>query len=262
MQPKRRITRLQMRTLDKALAMEQGYVLDFSNRTMAEFFEDEFGLDLEMAEYCVEGNSKARRLRRFLEIAPSHLVARVLRSLWEYRTNLNSFFQGDGEQEANLRTSYFKIVEQVETHEDTVGTDALVKFSDEETLDRLIASIERDIDANEPGTALDRLHTYCMKKLRYLLSQRNIPCDENDALHSRAGKYRKCLADEGKLNGLSQQIIVSTISVFEKFNKVRNDHSLAHDNDLVAPSEAKFIFEGISAFLRFIRTIDAEHFDG
>ena len=36
-----------MRVLDKVFGMERGYVLDFSNRTFAEFFREELQVDID-----------------------------------------------------------------------------------------------------------------------------------------------------------------------------------------------------------------------
>ena len=71
--------------LDKVLRMEGGYVLDFSDRTMGNFFADEFHHDINDTAYMVNGTSKANRLRTFVRIGPFPLVGQVLDSLLEYR---------------------------------------------------------------------------------------------------------------------------------------------------------------------------------
>ena len=50
--------------------------------------------------------------------------------------------------------------------------DAFDKFAADETLEELIAAIERDIQANKSAAVLDRLHTYSMKKLAHLIERR------------------------------------------------------------------------------------------
>jgi hypothetical protein len=37
-----------------------GYVLDFSDRSMAEWFEETFGIDIFQERFQIEGHSKAR----------------------------------------------------------------------------------------------------------------------------------------------------------------------------------------------------------
>lgn len=75
---------------------------------------------------------------------------------------------------------------------------------------------------------------------------------ENDPLHSRVGRYVKLMTGQRNLTEMSERIIKSSISVFEAMNTIRNDKSLAHDNpDLVEQNEAQFIFDSVTAFLRY-----------
>jgi hypothetical protein len=75
----------EMRLIDEIFGMGNGYVLDFSNRTFAEFFEDEFGINIYQPKYEVFGTSKANHLRAFMEAEDGRTVGRVLRRLWDYR---------------------------------------------------------------------------------------------------------------------------------------------------------------------------------
>jgi hypothetical protein len=76
---------LQMQLLEDVLQMGGGYVLNFSDRTFAEFFREELGLDIDDPKYSVNGGSKGKRMRYFLQNAPRPEVAKVLSALWEYR---------------------------------------------------------------------------------------------------------------------------------------------------------------------------------
>jgi hypothetical protein len=99
-----------------------------------------------------------------------------------------------------------------------------------------------------------------MKKFAHLLEERGIAWDRNDPLQSRVGKYVKVLGAEREIREITRRIIKSAISVFEQFNDVRNNRSFAHDNDLIDKAEARFIFDAISAFLRFVKTIETSRF--
>lgn len=70
--------------------MEKGYVLDFSDRTMASFFSDELNIDIYDVQYAVDGTSKARRLRCLLRTVDAETAVRVLDALWTYRAALRS----------------------------------------------------------------------------------------------------------------------------------------------------------------------------
>ncbi len=70
----------------------------------------------------------------------------------------------------------------------------------------------------------------------------------------------KVLESERELREITRRIIKSAIRVFDAFNDVRNNRSFAHDNDLIDQAEARFIFDAVSAFLRFIKSIEASRF--
>ena len=60
-----------------------GWVLNFTNRTFAEFFR-EYRIDIEDQKYQFNGPSKMKRLRAFWEIEPDFLVGTVLEGLLNY----------------------------------------------------------------------------------------------------------------------------------------------------------------------------------
>ncbi len=75
------LKRSEMRFIDEVFDMGSGYVLDFSNRTFAEFFEDEFGVSIYQEQYQVRGTSKANHMRAFIDAEDGFLVGKVLRKL-------------------------------------------------------------------------------------------------------------------------------------------------------------------------------------
>lgn len=79
------IRSIDMQIIDKVFGMEGGYVLDFSDKTMAAFFADELNIDIDNDRYRDDGNSKAKRLRCFLRKEDAATAVRVLNALWEYR---------------------------------------------------------------------------------------------------------------------------------------------------------------------------------
>ncbi len=99
-----------------------------------------------------------------------------------------------------------------------------------------------------------------MKKFAHLLGERAIASDRNDPLQSRVGKHVKAIEQECELREITRRIIKSAISVFEQFNDIRNNVSFAHDNDLIDQAEARFIFDAISAFPRFVKSIETSRF--
>lgn len=63
-----------------------GYVLDFSNRTFAEFFDDHFAVNIYADAFSKHGTSKYNRLLAFIELSPPHVVIELLNLLWKRKT--------------------------------------------------------------------------------------------------------------------------------------------------------------------------------
>lgn len=62
-----------------------GYVLDFSDRTFAQFFRDKIGVDIDDPRWEHLGGSKGKRLRWFLFTVDDALARKTLIALWKYR---------------------------------------------------------------------------------------------------------------------------------------------------------------------------------
>jgi len=60
-----------------------GYVLDFNDRTYAEFFR-EHRIDINHSKYYSNGSSKMKRLRSFWEQESDEVVGRVIKALLQY----------------------------------------------------------------------------------------------------------------------------------------------------------------------------------
>jgi hypothetical protein len=80
-------------------------------------------------------------------------------------------------------------------------------------------------------------------------------------LLSRLGKYVKSVIQERELREMTQQLLRNSIGLFDKFNHIRKNQSLAHDNVFLEKAEARFIFDSISAVLRFGKSIDASRLE-
>lgn len=247
-----------MRIVETAFQSDPGYVLNFSDRTFREFFEDELHLDIDADRYRVHGHSKMNRLRTFIKLEQPNIVAAALRALWNYRQTLERPRPVPEGTEHRL----LGLITRVENGQDLARTDAIERFTNDETLEELVAAIERDVQADRPSAALDRLHTYCVKKFGHLLDKRGIVWTREEPLHSRVGKYVKALQAERDLRDMTLQILKNAIGVFDKFNHVRNNQTLAHDNKLPDKAEARFLFDSVTALLRFVRSVDTARFEG
>ena len=83
------LKRLDKEPFESLFGMSGGYVLDFSNRTFAEFFRETANIDIYSPKYESNGDSKAKRLRAFWELESDPLVGKVLAELVDYWTYKN-----------------------------------------------------------------------------------------------------------------------------------------------------------------------------
>ncbi|ARW95413.1 restriction endonuclease [Enterobacter hormaechei] len=65
-----------------------GYVLNFTNKSMREFFESELSIDIDNDIYRKDGDSKMKRLRCLLKQDDRETVLRVVTRLWEHRKTM------------------------------------------------------------------------------------------------------------------------------------------------------------------------------
>jgi Restriction endonuclease len=79
------IRSIDMLLLDDIFEMGGGYVLNFSDRTFAQFFAEELNVDINDPLYSRNGGSKAKRLRCFLQTVDKPTVIKTLNALWDYR---------------------------------------------------------------------------------------------------------------------------------------------------------------------------------
>jgi len=99
--------------LDDLFEMGGGYVLDFSDRTMAQFFAQELNVDINDALYKEQGSSKAKRLRCFLQKVDVATAVRALYVLWEYREAVR-LRQGVEDAVNNARGQLLSLINRIE----------------------------------------------------------------------------------------------------------------------------------------------------
>lgn len=73
--------------LEKLFQMASGYVLNFSDKTMSEYFRDDVGIDIYDQKYHYASGSKANRMRGFWQVADDALVGKSVDKLIEYIDN-------------------------------------------------------------------------------------------------------------------------------------------------------------------------------
>jgi hypothetical protein len=79
-----KLTATERLTLEKLFQMSGGNVLDFSYRTLAEFFRDELGIEIFDSKYKYASGSKANRVRGFWQISDDRIVGLSINKLLNY----------------------------------------------------------------------------------------------------------------------------------------------------------------------------------
>jgi len=248
------ITAFERRKLEKVLGMGDGYVLDFSDRTYAEFFLD-FRVDIDAPEFRVGGGSKAKRMRTFWEIAPNHTVGKVLDGLVSYGLQIDRL----GDSNPALVDDCIKIAQRLLSDQPVADVEALTAIADERDFEVVAQHVREAIEKNQPEGALDRLHTFVNKFIRVTCEPHGITIGRDKPLHSVFGEYVKALRASGHLeSAMTERILRSSISVLEAFNDVRNNKSLAHDNPILNYDESLLIFNHVASSIRFIKSLEAK----
>lgn len=239
--------------LERLLLMESGYVLDFSDRKFANFIDDTVKMDISGEKYNYGSGSKANRLRGFWNKESNYVVAKLLRELITHGQERGLMKNAP----AVLLEECRHIISRLEQTTLVPELDALQSITEEKDFEVIAREVRDLIIANKFEAGLDRLHTFVIKFVRALCEKRGLPTNRNKPLHSQFGEYVKKLRSDKHLeSSMSERILKSSISILEAFNDVRNDHSLAHDNELLTYDESLLIFNHIAASVSFLRSLE------
>jgi len=237
------------RKLETLFGMASGYVLDFSDRTFREFVLDVVGKNIVEPVYRINSGSKANCLRGFWNHESDHVVAELLDRLIQYNQEQPS--------DPKLVADCQGIVARLRQSAPIEDFESLRPITDDRAFATLHKALKAAIASNEPEAALDRLHTFVLKYMREVCERHGIATNREKPLHSLMGEYVKAVKAEGLVTSvMSERILKSSISLLEAFNQVRNEESLAHDNQLASHAEAVLIFSSVSSTVRFITAIE------
>lgn len=106
-----RIRTMDMPILDEVFVMGDGFVLNFSNRTFADFFREELQVDIDHPRWEAQGGSKAKRLRYYLRQADRRTALDTLSALWEYR-EISGVTHDYPKLDDTVRDAFFRILER------------------------------------------------------------------------------------------------------------------------------------------------------
>jgi hypothetical protein len=244
------LTLLEKRKLERLLKMGGGYVLGFSNFSFDAFVVDSVGRSIYDAKYNYGSGSKANQLRGFWKEEANSVVAKLTADILDY---MESELHQEPD-EITLLAECRKIVTRLQQDGPVVELQTLALIGNEQDLDVVARAVRDSIDKNEPATALDRLHTFTTKYLRTLCAGET---DRGKPLNSLFGEYVRKLHEGGHIESkMTASILKAMHGPLEAFNAVRNDKSLAHDNELLNHDEALLIVNHVTNCLRFLRDLE------
>lgn len=247
------MSKLALHRFEELLNLSSGYVLDFTNATFEAFVFKSVGVSIYESKYESEsGGSKAKRLRKLVRIEDDKVVFKLFSDLLAY---WKQKYLADSNDDRKLLYQQC-IIELNKIAPDTAKLSEVihkVEMPADNTIAELRISLNRDLSDSRYNAALDRLHTFAIKYFKGKCLKSGITNTEGKALQSLAGEYIKKI--EPNQSEMTVRILKVSISVLDRFNEIRNDNSLAHDNDLVNNLEAKLIIEWVLSTLNFIDSL-------
>lgn len=247
------LSAIEKRKLEKQLGMGSGYVLEFSNQTFADYFFDVAHIDIYDDKYAHRGQSKANRMRAFWERADNYTVASVLGPLFENWDEFPTYGHDAPSPEV------MAILGRLRDGGPIADAAALVAPPDgDDAFETVARHVREAIERNEPEAAIDRLHTFLVKYMRRLCTRRGVEVTRDKPLHSLMGEYLKALRAQHAIESdITHRILKSTISIMEALNQVRNERSLAHDNELLDHDESLLVFAHVASMVRFLDAVES-----
>lgn len=150
------ILQLDISILDDIFEMTGGWVLDFSDRTMEEFFSD-INISIYSPQYMTNGTSKAKIFRCFLKKIDNKTAAKSINYLLEYRATKEKYLQLTQKQIAGLKNLFSRLGEDLilqEINENDVKFQAKPNFNYDSLLTKF--QVLLGLPPQERGYAFER----------------------------------------------------------------------------------------------------------
>lgn len=243
--------------LEELFEMSTGYVMDFSNNSFSRFVSNVVRIDIYGGLGYENYTSKANKVRQIWDNEPDSVVGTLLDAMLDYcedyrlRTEkLTDFYK---KRITNMRTVAKRLEENIQQIQ--------LPVKQEDDLKTLQDDIHSALARNKPELVLDRLHVFSTKLLRHICEDNGITTKNNKGeylpLHSLAGMLRRKYEQEQLFkSSFTTLAIQNSISLFDRYNAIRNDQSYAHDNDVLGTMEANFAVRIMSDLITFIDKVE------
>lgn len=121
--------------------MDSGYVLNFSDRTFAEFIYGSTGANVYNAKYSNGGDSEANRLRTFWDVEPNHVVGKLLGDISQAWDEVRGY---GGESE--LPEEYLRIVQRLKGSASILDLASTIPNPEDKSFEVLARSVRESIE--------------------------------------------------------------------------------------------------------------------
>ncbi len=217
--------------------MRMGYVLDFTNASFEEFFND-YKIDIYNVKYGFKGESKANRLRAFWEIGPHDILADVLSGLLDcwWRVNPQPAFD-DMDAVEGCKKIIQNIRLQLHQHPSLKNIMQLAESFNAEYLANQIKRMEQSIESDPSlaiGTAKELVETCC----KTILRERGLTIPEKPEIPVLTKATMKALnlipddvPDKAKGKDTIKRLLSNLATIIQWLTELRGLYGTGHGKD-------------------------------
>lgn len=259
------LSHVEEKTICRLFGICDGYVFKYSylqgtynKNDTQRIILDACGIDI-YKEPTYRTLSQEKCVRKIWNECNPKMIAKLLSAFCDYFCFYmgTSFWPNEDQYDFN---QVQKIIERL----DSITEVNLPKSEMDDKITVILEDITNNMNAQKPELAIDRLHTFCCEYLRFLCKKHGIDTLDNKGheypLHSLVGNLNKWYEKEGYIESeFTNTAIKSSISLFEKYNHVRNNQSAAHPNNLLSKNEATYVVKIIADTLEFLDILEQSH---
>ena len=239
-----------MEIIAKKTKRGKGYVWDFSDYKFKSFVEECTGSNIDDEQYKdeEEGNSKAKRLRRYIKNEDNIKVKQLMLGFLEYGIKRDFLLK-------KHIPIIKRMVRQLEKYEKTINiNENTVKSKKEE--EALLKHIKEELSKGEYEFAIDRLHTLLKYKYEAIFKEIGKSM-QGKTLDSITGELNNIFRkNETFKESTTFSILTATNKIMKSFDDARNHKTYAHANSIMQKNEAEFLCTYIVDYYNFINKID------
>ncbi len=208
-----------------------GWVLDFSNSTMADFTVESIGVDVQ----STYGGSKGASLQSFFLKGDEVAVITLARDLVEYmETVLSNDEMYVGDEAKQLEKIKQIIIQPVNSTQSRLEKIDFSDLNNDAYLDELLMELTNRIDTN-PATVIGQAKDLLEAVYKRILEHYDIPFDKNSNMTKLLNQVNEALGlvpneqnKETDIGAVSAKILGSLNQVANGLNELRNQFGRGH----------------------------------